>query len=188
MGIIFVTLEKDIRTALNTFEADIVLLSECGEIEKGLDATLWLPMLRNICGPGFYIQHQSHYTSIIRLATIEVTAGPSLQGPLTTMPGHEYRMCQHLQVVIKGSAAKPIDIYNVHSPSSKKHVLTPTVRKNILEWFANNVGTKALIGGDLNADGIDANSIELIVTDPTKSPNFYYVSVYYCKYKFQLFI
>ena len=82
---------------------------------------------------------------------MEVTAEPSLQGPLTILPNHEYRMCQHLQVVVKGSAGKPIDIYNVHSPASRERRLVLTVREHVLQWFARNAGTQALIGGDLNS-------------------------------------
>ena len=60
-------------------------------------------------------------------------------------------MCQHLQVVMNDSAAKPIDIFSVHSPASMKHPLTPTVHEHFLHWFATNAGSRALIGGDLNS-------------------------------------
>ena len=49
------------------------------------------------------------------------------------------------------SVDKPIDLYNCHSPSSKKHPLISTVRKDILSWFLHNTGSQALIGGDLNS-------------------------------------
>ena len=145
------SLAADILTALDDFSADLVLLSECGEVGIGLDPEQWLPMIGRICGPGFAVTHQSHYTSIVRKDTMEVTAEPSLQGPLTILPNHEYRMCQHLQVVVKGSAGKPIDIYNVHSPASRERPLVLTVREHVLQWFARNAGTQALIGGDLNS-------------------------------------
>ena len=67
------TLAQDLQKALNEFEADLVLLSECGEVGVGLDKSKWLPMIRRICGPGFLVCHQSHYTSIVRHATVEVT-------------------------------------------------------------------------------------------------------------------
>ena len=124
------TLSQDLRTALFDFNADLVLLSECGKIVEGLDETLWLPMLRRICGPGFTVRHQSHYTSIVGVATMKVTQQPTLKGPLSSLPGHEYRMCQHLQVVMNDSVPKPIDI--VHSPASMKHPLTPTLQEHIL--------------------------------------------------------
>ena len=108
------SLRSDIRTALDEYSVDVLLLSECGEVGIGLDPKLWLPMPRRICGSTYAVTHQSHYTSIVRKATMEFTKQPSLQGPLTTLANHEYRMCQHVQVVLKGSAAKPIDIYNVH--------------------------------------------------------------------------
>ena len=113
----------DIRAALDEYNTDVLLLSECGKVDQGLAANLWLPMLRRICGPGFDVKHQGHYTSIVRLSTVNITAEPSLQGPLTTWPNHAYRMCQHLQVNLKGSVGKPIDLYNCHSPASKKNIL-----------------------------------------------------------------
>ena len=67
------TLAQDLQKALNEFEADLVLLSECGEIGVGLPRKKWVSMIRDICGPGFLVCHQSHYTSIVRLATLKVT-------------------------------------------------------------------------------------------------------------------
>ena len=146
------SLAADILTALDDFSADLVLLSECGEVGIGLDPEQWLPMIGRICGPGFAVTHQSHYTSIVRKDTMEVTAEPSLQETLTILPNHEYRMCQHLQVVVKGSAGKPIDIYNVHSPASRERPLVLTAREHVLQWFARNAGTQTLIGGDKFAE------------------------------------
>ena len=144
------TLEEDLRTAIESFHADVVLLQECGEIEQGLDVKPWLALVRKICGPGFLVTHQSHYTSIVK-STVAVLAGPSLQGPLTTFPGHAYRMCQHMRVAFKGSSDECIDIYSVHSPASQKRPLIPTVREHILKWFVDNAGSRALIVGDLNS-------------------------------------
>ena len=76
---------------------------------------------------------------------------PTLQGPLTSRLDHEYWMRQHLQVSLRTSAGKLINVYNVHSPGSNKHPLTPTVRADILEWFATNAAKPALIGGDLKS-------------------------------------
>ena len=67
------TLAQDLQKALNEFEADLVLLSECGEIGVGLPRKKWVSMIRDICGSGFLVCHQSHYTSIVRLATLKVT-------------------------------------------------------------------------------------------------------------------
>ena len=67
------TLAQDLQKALNEFEADLVLLSGCGEVGVGHDRSKWLPMIRDICGPDFLVCHQSHYTSIVRQATVEVT-------------------------------------------------------------------------------------------------------------------
>ena len=115
------TLAADLREALEDKCADVVLLSECGEIGVGLGKQ-WLELVRSICGPGFLVTHDSHYTSIVREQTVEVLDGPTLRGPLAR--GQQWRMCQHLRVRVGGSAAKPIDLYNVHSPSSDKHKLT----------------------------------------------------------------
>ena len=49
------------------------------------------------------------------------------------------------------SVDKPIDLYNVHSPASKKHPLVPTVRQDILTWFLPNARPRAIIGGDFNS-------------------------------------
>ena len=57
------TLKHDLSTALGELGADCVLLSECGVIETGLDKNMWLSLLRSICGEGFAMCHQSHYTS-----------------------------------------------------------------------------------------------------------------------------
>lgn len=50
----------------------------------------------------------------------------------------------------KDSVAKPIDLYNVHSPASRKRPLTATVRQRVLQWFLRNVGEASIIGGDSN--------------------------------------
>ena len=49
------SLAADILTALDDFSADLVLLSECGEVGIGLDPEQWLPMIGRICGPGFAV-------------------------------------------------------------------------------------------------------------------------------------
>ena len=102
-------------------------------------------MLRRIA-PKFSMCHQSHYTTLVRESSVAVLQEPRLVGPLTLQVKHEYRMCQHLRVTLKGSAAKPIDLYIMHSPGSKKHVLNATVRTEIIQWFADHAGNRALIG------------------------------------------
>ena len=67
------SLAQDLQKALNEFMADLVLLSECGEIGVGLPRKKWVSMIRDVCGSGFLVCHQSHYTSIVRLATLKVT-------------------------------------------------------------------------------------------------------------------
>ena len=49
------------------------------------------------------------------------------------------------------SVDNPIDLYNVHSPASKKHPLVPTVRQDILTWFLPNARPRAIIGEDFNS-------------------------------------
>ena len=144
-------LHQDLWEALDMKSADVVMLSGCGEVGKGLGER-WLTLVRKICGPGFCVVHQGHYTSIVRVHTVEVLEGPSLRGPLSRY--HTYRTCQHLRVQWKDSAAEPIDLFNVHSPSSGKHKLTPAVRGEILAWFCQNMGTRAIIGGDLNTSRV----------------------------------
>jgi len=153
------TLTADLRTALAHMMADVVLLCECGEIEEGLPREEWLAMLGRICGPGFAVEHQSHYTSIVRQETMEVTQQPTLWGPLTFVRGHEYRKCQYLQVRVKDSAAKPIDIVNCHSPGSRRRPLTVTIREHILKWLVDNTSNNAIIGGDLNINLITLDMV-----------------------------
>ena len=80
------SLTEDLDVALKLYKADVVLLSECGEIEEGLIGKLWLPLVCKIVGTGFAVKHQSHYTSIVRLNTVHIREGPMLMGPMAT-PG-----------------------------------------------------------------------------------------------------
>ena len=112
----------------------------CCQIGQGRDSAQWLPMRQRITGPEFSVTHQSHYTSIVNLSTVDVQTELWLQEPLTSLPQHDYRMCQHPQVVFKGSAGKPIDLYNFFT--------VPTmVRQHILYWIVRNSRKRALIIG-----------------------------------------
>ena len=93
-------LHQDLWEALEMKSADVVMLSECGE--------RWLTLVPKVCGPGFCVVHQGHYTSIARVHTVEVLEGPSLKGPPSRF--HADRTCQHLRVQVKDSAAEPIDL------------------------------------------------------------------------------
>ena len=44
------SLTEDLDVALTSHKADVVLLSECGEIEEGLIEKLWMPLVRKISG------------------------------------------------------------------------------------------------------------------------------------------
>ena len=101
-------LANDLHKALEDYHADAVMLSECGAIDEGLERYNWTEIIKNICGSGFAIKHQLHYTSILRLASVEVLSGPKVMGPMTTLRGHDLRLCQHVQVRLRGSAEKPI--------------------------------------------------------------------------------
>ena len=141
-------LKADLYEALEEKACDVVFLVECGEIGIGLGSQ-WVNLVRKLCGPGFVVTHQSHFTSIVRYSTVQVLQEPSLKGPLCEE--HDYRMCQHMQVQFRDSAEKPIDLFSIHSPSSGKRSLGALVREQILEWFCKNAGSRALIGGDLNS-------------------------------------
>ena len=95
------TLSEDLKAAMHDYQADVICLCECGEIEIGLDVSQWILMLQRICGEDCDVCHQSHYTSIVRRATVEVTRQSSLLGTLSPQLHHTYRKCQHLQVTIK---------------------------------------------------------------------------------------
>ena len=101
------TLHQDLWEALEMKSADVVMLSECGEIGIGLGER-WTALVRDTCGPGFKVVHQGHYTSIVRVETVEVLEEPSLRGPLSRH--HTYRMCQHLRVRLIASGGGPIDL------------------------------------------------------------------------------
>ena len=145
------TLTADLRAAIDTYDPDGIFLCECGEIEEGFVGLPWMEMLRRILGRGYAIWHESHYTCILKTATVDVLMAPALRGPLSSMNNHAFRKCQHVQVQIKNSAAKPIDLFNVHSPASTKRPLPAFVREQILKWFLEHAGHTALIGGDLNS-------------------------------------
>ena len=114
-------LKEDLDYAFDELDADAVFLSECGEIEYGLRPNLWMDLLRRIVPARFTsIIHQSHYTSIVDESRIKILVGPLLRGPMTMLSDHKYGMCQYLELKRKGSADKPIQVFNVHCPSSKQ--------------------------------------------------------------------
>ena len=93
----------------------------------------------------------SHYACIVRTSTIDITKEPSLTEALCPLPNHEYRRSQYLQITLKSPIAyKPIDVYNLHSPSSANRPLTAGIREQILRWMFVNTAERALVGGDLN--------------------------------------
>ena len=147
-------LRADLQHALLILGADIVLLSECGEIDKGLPEKRWVAILGAICGDDYDITHRSHYTAIVKKSTVRVLVGPVLRGPMTLLPDHYYRKCQYLKVAPnwqpKDSAFKPMDVFNVHSPASKDKPLGAQVRDAVTNWFRRRSGPNAMIGGDLN--------------------------------------
>ena len=96
---------------------------------------------------------------------MEVLEGPSLKGPLCRE--HEYRMCLHVNVQLKDSDAKPIDLFNLHSPSSAKRPLNATIREQILNWLLENSGSRAFFGGDLNSSKPSLESVFKICRDIT---------------------
>ena len=146
-------LKRDLHQAINDFAPSGIFLSECGEVGEGLPAA-WHGVLTRILPAGFYPWVHSHYTCILNLNDVDVVSQPALVGPMCTMKGHEYRKCQRVEVALKGNAAKPIVLYNVHSPASKKHPLGPAVREQIMDWFGQRRTERALIGGDLNMSPI----------------------------------
>ena len=143
-------LSQDLNQAINDYTPSGIFLSECGEIEEGLPNVEWMALLRRILPAGYEIWTHSHYTCILKLGDVEVISPPQLSESMCTLPGHLYRKCQHVVVSFKNSAAKPIALYNVHSPTSKKHHLTAFAREQILDWFGRLPTDRTLIGGDLN--------------------------------------
>ena len=146
-------LTNDIRQAIGRFDADIILLSECGTINAPiamLHRNEFEAMLHRIVGPEFDVTHQGHYTAIVRRATVQVVEAPSLKGPLSPLPAHFCRLAQHLKVQIKDSAEMPIDVWNCHS-SSSRYCRNVRQRQHILLYLAINSGPRALIAGDFNS-------------------------------------
>ena len=105
-------LKADLREALDKFNTDLVLLSECGEVGKGRDGEHRVPMLLGICGEEYAIYVDGHCTTIVNRQTVEFTEEPSLRGPLPHWKRHTCRMCQHMQVTVKGNTGKPINVFN----------------------------------------------------------------------------
>ena len=143
-------LQEDLDLAFHNLDADAVFLSECGEIEYGLRQDLWMDLLSRIVPARFTsIIHQSHYTSIVDESRLKILVGPTLKGPMTNLPSHYYRMCQYLEIKRKDSADKPIQVFNVHCPSSKRRNYGPQARDDVVNWLKNKARL-GVIGGDLN--------------------------------------
>ena len=99
-------------------DADIVFLCECGEVVYGLGDE-WTAILKNVCPDRIdHINHDSHYTALIDTNLLNIEKGPYLKGPMLQLQGHNFRMCQYVKVSIRNSAAKPIEVFNIHNPSS----------------------------------------------------------------------
>ena len=145
------TLYEDLQRAIRRYDPAGIFLCECGESGEGLPEQEWMALLRRVLGPQYTIWVGSEYTCILKLAVVNVVVPPGLRGPLSPSPNHAFRMCQHVQVSFRNSAEKPIDLFNVHAPSSKKRPLPAFVRAQMLEWFVEHSGDRALIGGDLNS-------------------------------------
>ena len=129
-------LKQDLNYAFDVLDADAVFLSECGEIEYGLPGEEWMSLLHRICPKRCRtIKHQSHYTAIIDTDRLKINHGPKLKGPMTDLQGHGYRMCQYLEIKHRNSAAKPIQVFNVHCPASDKKPFPPTVRVDVASWL-----------------------------------------------------
>ena len=127
-----------------------MLLSECGVVEEGMGDE-FRDLLLEICGPEFSVTCHSHYACIIRTSTIDITKEFSLTEPLCPLPNHEFRRSQYLQITLRGATAyKPIEVYNLHSPSSTNRALRAGIREQSLRWMFVNTAERALVGGDLN--------------------------------------
>ena len=86
--------------ALHEFEADVVLLSECGEIEADLDPKRWLQLILRICGCGHgYGWLWFRYAASEPLHKHRQTCADNayqsslFARPATILPHHSYRMC-----------------------------------------------------------------------------------------------
>ena len=144
------TLREDLLAGFQQHHVDVMLLSECGVVEEGMGDE-FRDLLQEICGPEFSVTCQSHYACIVRTSTIDITKEPCLTEPLCPLPNHEFRRSQYLQITLKSPTAyKPVEVYNLHSPSSFNRPLTPGVREQILRWISVNTAPRALVGGDLN--------------------------------------
>ena len=108
-----------------------------------------MSILRRVCPDRFTsIVHQSHYTSIVDESRIEITTGPELRGPMTNLHDHDYRKCQFLEIRRQDSADKPIQVFNVHCPSSNQKRFKTQVRGDVIRWLKSKI-VRGVIGGDL---------------------------------------
>ena len=143
-------LSEDLNQAIVDYDPSGIFLSECGEIDKGLPKDEWLALLSRSLPDGYRVWCHSHYTCILKVDDVDVLEPPRLSESMVTQPGHEYRRCQRVVVQFRNSAAKPITLYNVHSPASQKHPLRAFAREQIMDWFGGLAEERVLIGGDLN--------------------------------------
>ena len=143
-------LSQDLNQAIEDYDPSGIFLSECGEVAEGLPIEQWTALLERILPVGYQIWCHSHYTCILKLDDVIVIEAPSLSASMCTLPGHEFRRCQKVVVQFRNSAGKPIALYNVHSPASKKHPLGSYPREQIMNWFGELTSERTLIGGDLN--------------------------------------
>ena len=165
-------LEADLRQLFGDHCAEVVMLSECGEVEVGLGAD-WDNSMLEFCQkmkPEFNLQFWSdgHYTTLVDTKEIVVLDNPHLVS--LKVRDASYRKAQHL--VVKPRAGGPVVLYNLHCPASSKHPYHTLARERVVQWVLTEAATGATIqneelrrqcsrtrfpvymGGDLNLNEI----------------------------------
>ena len=130
-------LEADLKELFMTHYADVVLLSECGEVGDGLGSE-WNRMMDAFCEqmrPNYNIRFWSegHYTTLVDTEAIVVLDNPHLVS--LRVRDAPYRQAQHL--VVEPRDGKPVVLYNVHCPASRRHPFQPQARREVVQWILN---------------------------------------------------
>ena len=171
-------LRVDIVKAIIEHKADIIALSELGRVNTGLGRTLsiWkesnsLPkenhyhlvedmlleivdteQVRNRNPASFTVYAMGHYGLLVANDRVRVVVEPTMVGPMCTHQA--FRKAQRFAFVPISSSdeypAKPVELWNIHSPASNKHPYGPLAREQVCEFCQRHGGERVIWGGDLN--------------------------------------
>ena len=171
-------LRKDLVTAIFKHKADIIALSELGEVNIGLGCSLstWKEskspakdddshivedMLLEVVDTkevrarnpaGFSVYAMGHYGLLVANDFVRIVDEPTIVGPLC--PHQVFRKAQRFSFVPLSSSdenpAKPVELWNIHCPASKNHPYGSLAREQVCKFCQKHGGERVIWGGDLN--------------------------------------